>query len=140
MKLLLLPALLLFGWMTASAQVVVGIEALSAREIKPWLAASLSAYAGSYHFGVSECESTFEVRISKGVATATKTFTDMVKMRLSTKAFTHVRIVGNKFYSDQANGEFVTFAEVEGSTHGLKIYKPWSCSTPKGGAEIGARL
>ena len=140
MKFLLLFFVTLFAWTTASAQAVVGIEALSAKEIKPWLVASPNAYAGAYHFGFSECESVFDLHISKGVATATKASTDMVKMRQVTKVFTHVRIVGNKFYSDQVNGEFVTFAEVEGSTRGLKIYKPWSFSTPKGKAEIGARL
>ena len=141
MKFLLLSTSVLFGWATASAQAVVGIEMLSAKEIKPWVAASPSAYAGSYHFGFSECESVFDLHISKGVDNAAKTYTpNMSDMRLVTKKFTHVRIIGNKSYSDQATGEFVIFAEIEGGTHGLKIYKPWSCSTPKGKAEIGSRL
>ena len=140
MKTLLLFAVVLLGCKAAAAQVVVGIEPLAANEIRSWVATLASDYAGSYHFGFSECESTFNLHTSKGIATATKQSTDMATMRQITKVFTHVRIAGNKFYSDQANGEFVTFAVVEGSARGLKILRPWSCSVPKGKAEIGARL
>ncbi len=140
MKMCLAIAVALIGWRTAAAQAVIGTELLAAEEIKPWIAASANAYVGSYHFGLSECESIVTISIRNGVTTATRQYTDIKEMHLVTKLLTHVRIAGNKFYSDQMSGEFVLFTEVEGRTRGLRVAKPWSCSAPKGKSEIGARL
>ena len=139
MKALLPLIFLLLTSLVLSAQTVVGIEPISSKEVRPWIVKVPSAYSGTYHFGFSECESTFELQIKKGAISASKTYTQIPSMRLVTKKFSNVRIIGNKFYSDQGNGEFVVGDLDESSGHGLKIYKSWSCSTPKGKAEIGPR-
>lgn len=138
MKTLWLLACLLTA-LSASAQTVIGVEPIASKMVKPWQVKSFNSYSGAYHFGFSECEAVFNLKIKNGVATASKTYFDMPAMRQIVKKFSRVRIVSNKFYSDQANGEFVSGEFGDGSTHGLKIYNSWSCSTPKGSAEIGVR-
>lgn len=128
MKALLTPTFLLLLTSASFAQTVVGTDTISSKAVTPWMASS-GVYAGSYHFGFSECESNVELKVKNGVVTATKEYTDMsgegknFKMHNVTKKFTHVRIVGNKFYSDQATGEFVVAKDGKNKAHGLKVYK-----------------
>jgi hypothetical protein len=78
----------------------------------------------SKSFGFSECESSFDLSIKAGTVTASKEYTDMsdaAKMHNVKKRFTHVRIAGSRFFSDQANGEFVYFTEGKKKYRGLKI-------------------
>ncbi len=44
----------------------------------------------------------------------------------------NVRIVGNKFYSKETEGDFVTFISEGKKNYGLRIGKPWSGSVEKG--------
>ena len=53
--------------------------------------------------------------------------------------FTNVRIKGDKFFSDQRNGEFVIYKNEYGTVTGLFIYKPWTYKFNDGG-EFGSRF
>ena len=142
MKALLLPLFLLLSTACFGQKTYLGIDPVPALRVAPWVAKSPAAYVGSYHFGFSECESTLVLRVNHGGVTATKQYTDVsnaAKIHEVAQKFTHVRLVGNKFYSDQATGEFVTVKDGSTPVPGLKIYKSWSCSQPKATAEIGTR-
>jgi hypothetical protein len=52
---------------------------------------------------------------------------------------TNVRIVGNKFYSKETEGDFVTFSSEGKKTYGLRVGKPLSGSVNKEQLEVGAR-
>ena len=51
----------------------------------------------------------------------------------------NIRIDGNKFYSDQTNGEFVIYDNGKKKIKGLKIYNSWSGLTKNDEYEIGIK-
>ena len=118
------------------------MEPVGKQSIQPWQAKAPDAYSGTYHFGFSEGESLFTLKVGNGAATASRQYTEFDKNGQTheiTRLFTHVRIVSNDFFSDQTNGRFVAVGTGRNRTYGLLVFKPWCVTTPKGKTEIGVR-
>lgn len=102
---------------------------ISKAYIFPWNS-SKKGYQARYRFGVSEGESELRLIVDgtvivaqtkcRVIDTATGGFKDVYN------TFTNVRIEGNKFYSDQTNGEFVTLKLDLNNIKGLLVHNPWT--------------
>ncbi|WP_460503108.1 hypothetical protein [Hymenobacter agri] len=124
------------------AQSVIGLETVPEKQIRKWLVASPRAYAGSYHFGFSENESSLTIQVNDGKVSAVLEryfFDSNGQARQTAKAFTHIRIIGNSFLSDQAKGDFVAVGNGRNTSLGLRISNPWSRTIPNKHREIGIR-
>ncbi len=99
--------------------------------LRIWEEQSINNYSGIYSFGESEAESSLHVSIAGGIVCAQLEKGDwviqnleVVGWHLSYENFTNVKIKGNQFYSDQSNGEFVTFEVSNKKYKGLKLNNP----------------
>ena len=136
MRILLLYSSLSLSTLAAYEQTAFGIEIVPASAITKWAAAMPKVYEGVYHFGESEAESDFVLVVSEGTVTAQirsgEWQTKPERWRKVFQTLTTVRIVGNKFYSKETEGDFVTFISEGKRNYGLRIGKPWSGSVRKG--------
>jgi hypothetical protein len=102
---------------------------------------STSQYQGIYHFGESEAESDLVLFYENGKYSARirsgKFNADATEFNWSYEDLTNVKIEGNKFYSDKANGEFGLFGEKK--VQGLKIYDSWSANLENDKSEVGIK-
>lgn len=107
-----------------------------------WVATTPKAYEGVYHFGESEAESDFALVVSEGTITAQirsgEWETKPERWSKVYQMLTNVRIVGNKFYSKESEGDFITFTSEGKKTYGLRIGKARSTSA-KELLVVGAR-
>ncbi len=110
---------------------------ISKNELTAWNVDSIKEYEATYFFGISEGECDLRVIISDGIIVAqTSCYTpDSTTggLKDTFNTFTNVRIERNKFYSDQANGEFVIRTHEHGTSAGLFIYNPWTYKFNDGG-------
>lgn len=143
MRLSLLCLSLYLFTIASYGQTVLGMEAIPASAFTKWVAATPRAYEGVYHFGESEAESDFALVVSEGIVTAQirsgEWETKPERWRKVYQTLTNARIVGNKFYSKETEGEFVIFISEGKKTYRLRVGKPWSASVDKGQHEVGAR-
>ena len=120
-----------------------GMDPMPASAFTKWIVATPGAYEGVYHFGESEVESDFALAVSAGIMTAQiRSGEWKIKPERWHKVYqtlTNVRIIGNKFYSKEIEGDFVTFISEGKKTHVLRIGKSRSTSVNKGQLEVGAR-
>ena len=121
----------------------IGFEQIDDSKVSDWVPKFVIEYGYVYHFGDSEMESDFVL-----IATLDNWFAQIKSGSFSEdgKAWiwnyenlTNVRIVGNKFYSDKTNGEFVLYDNGNEKIKGLKIYNSWSGLTENGEYEIGTK-
>lgn len=112
-------------------------EKISTKNLTPWIVDKISEYEGCFRFGTDEKESEFLIIITDSLIVAQNRFYNENSLD-SFKTFSQVNIVGNKFYSDQYNGEFVWYTDTTGICAGLLIYKPWTKNYNSGG-EFGSR-
>lgn len=98
----------------------------------PWDYYSIQEYAGSYHFGFSEDESTLNIiiahekvyaQVKSGTFNSTGTAWVWEYRNL-----TDVRINGNRFYSKETNGTFFIGERNGEKVKGLKLEKSWSAT------------
>jgi hypothetical protein len=119
------------------------MEAIPAPAFTKWIASTSKAYKGVYHFGESETESDFALVVSGGIITAqirsSEWATKPEKWQKVYQSLTNVRIVGNKFYSKETEGDSALFTSDGKKTYGLRIGKPYSGSMTKGQFEVGAK-
>ncbi len=124
-------------------QTAFGMEIMPTSAFTKWVATTPKAYEGVYHFGESEAESDFVLVVNEGIVTAQirsgEWRTKPERWRKAYQTLTNVRIVGDKFYSKETEGDFVTFISEGKKTYGLRVGKPWSGSVDKGQYEVGAR-
>ena len=136
--LLLLP----LGFLTASAQ-YIGFEQIAEKNVKPWIPKLTLEYCTLYHFGESELESDFILLPTAngyvGQIRSGRWSDDATEWIPHYENLTNIRIEGNRFYSDQTDGEFVVYVGGKEAIKGLKIFKPWSGVTEDGEYEIGPR-
>jgi len=111
--------------------------------IKKWNPKFEIEYQASYHFGDSEWETKLIL-----IASLDKWYAQIesgswsgngnnLAWVYSYENLTNVKVVGNKFYSDKTNGEFVYYDGKDGRIKGLKVYESWSGEE---GFEIGHKL
>ena len=122
---------------------VIGFEKIDDSKVTPWIPKLTSEYQYVYHFGDSEMESDFVFILGIDLSYAqikSGTWSEDGKSWIRTyKNLTNVRVQGNKFFSDETNGEFVVYDNGQEKIQGLKIYNSWSGMTENGEYEIGIK-
>jgi hypothetical protein len=107
-------------------------------EVKPWITNQPRDYQAEYQFGFSQDESYFVLIMTDDSCYAQYQYFNWGKgVFMKFVNLKNVRIEGNKFFSDQTNGEFVIYECDNKSYKGLVIYKPWSHGLKPGESEIG---
>lgn len=118
----------------------IGWDEIDDSKVKPWTDHH-STYEYVYHFGFSEGESDLLV-----LSTGNKLYMQIKQGSFSEDGMsfiwnytnlTNIRLEGNKFYSDQYNGEFVFYDNGERDVPAVKINNPWSGMPVDGKYEIG---
>ncbi|WP_151089242.1 YARHG domain-containing protein [Hymenobacter baengnokdamensis] len=144
MRITFLYLILYLSVLTSYSQTIFVTDAIPASIFTKWTAATSNTYEGVYHFGVSEAESDFALVVSDGIMTAQirsgEWTTKPERWQTEYQTLTSVRIIGNKFYSKETEGDFVTFLNEGKKVYGLRVRKPWSVSLEKGQLEVGARI
>jgi hypothetical protein len=94
-----------------------------------WVSEEVTEYEGVYRFGMSEWESELYLAIDGNIISAQVKDHEWIKSEDENlrgwqsryRNYHNVRIIGNKFYSDETEGEFITY-EFEGKKiNGLKM-------------------
>jgi hypothetical protein len=125
-----------------NAQIIVDYE-VKESFIGTWETNEKEDYEGVYRFGMSEWESEFYLSINGEIICAQvqdhewiDSEDDNLKGWQSRyQNYHNVLIIGNKFYSDETNGEFVTYKFGGMNIKGLKLESPPNSSDSK--YEIG---
>ncbi|MFI8605164.1 YARHG domain-containing protein [Cellulophaga baltica] len=114
-------------------------------KIKPWIENDIKNYVGLYSFGESEAESSIHLTIADKIICVQLEEGDwasengkLIGWHMKYKNFSNVRIEGNLFFSDQSNGEFVTFIYNNTNRKGLKLENPPIQTGSNGDYEIGS--
>jgi len=119
----------------------IGFQEIDDSKVSSWLPNTTIEYQYVYHFGDSEMESDLIL-----LGASEKFYAQIKYAKWNDKAqqwfwhyenLTNVKIVGNKFYSDKTNGEFVIYDNGQEKIKGLKVYNSWSGLTNSGEYEIG---
>ena len=109
--------------------------------ITEWKVYNLDEYENIYHFGISELESDlillhddnkFYAQIKSG-----SWQNDGTLWLWDYENLTNVRIEGDKFYSDQTDGEFILYDNGKEKVKGLKVFKPWNNYPNDGKFDVG---
>ncbi len=112
-------------------------EIIDSSKVKPWIPEEITDFQSLYGFGFSELESYFVLIVTKDSCYAQIKYgefnEDATDFIWNYENLNNVRIVGNKFYSDKTNGEFVIFENKKG----LMMYNPWRSVAKNGEYEIG---
>ena len=102
-----------------------GVTEEQINSIQPWYA-NINDYLGNYSYGFSETESKLTIKYYNNSLNALiksgKFNEDGTEWIVSNTTLSNLRIKGNKFYSDQWNGEFVSFILNNKKEYGLKLY------------------
>jgi hypothetical protein len=112
--------------------------------ISPWLSNNTEDYEGVYFFGISEGETKISLAIEGDLVdfqihnsnAKIDSNGEFVRWERNVENYTHVRIKGNKFYSNQTNGEFVTYIYGGKKVKCLKLDTP-PIDTYDGSFELG---
>lgn len=100
-------------------------EPVDLATIQPWNTVIIN-YAGNYGYGFSESESTLVLDIKRNIISATiksgKFNKDGTEWIVQNTNLHNIRIEGNKFYSDEWNGEFISFIFENQKEYGLRLY------------------
>lgn len=143
MRIYKITLLLLFTLTNLQAQ-YIGWSEIDETKVRPWQADFESDYAGSYHFGESEGESTLNLICSEGFwvgQIASGEFSD--DGRAWIPKYVNLKNIKinpeGDFKSDSYSGSFVSYTNENGTVeNGLKINNSWS-GHEKGSYEIGIR-
>ncbi|NLR95131.1 YARHG domain-containing protein [Flammeovirga sp. SR4] len=141
-KLLIFSLTFIFISKMVSGQ-VIGFEQIENSKVTPWNPKLIIEYQYVYHFGESEAESdliiTFGLDKEYAQIKSGKWSENGQRWISHYENLTNVRINGNKFYSDQTNGQFVIYNNGQEKIKGLKVYKSWSGLTENDEYEIGIK-
>jgi len=137
--------ILFFLFSNNSIAQVIGTEDVDVSKVENWLPKFEMEYAGSYHFGVSESESSLHLFYSGDLlvaqirAGAWEKGTGIWKMNYENLTNIEIDKKGN-FKSDQYNGQFVFYTNEKGKKiKGLKIDNPWTDWIENESFEIGLK-
>lgn len=112
---------------------ILSDQQIDESKISPWIADDKSAYAGTYSFGFSESESKAVLSVNSKEVTfiVNRTGEELYGpdgsfggWKLEIDTYTNVLITGNKFYSDQSNGEFKLYDNGKILKRCLKLLSP----------------
>lgn len=100
--------------------------------IKEWNPKFEIEYQAVYHFGDSEWETkliliaSFDKWYAQIESGSWYSNGNNLAWVYSYENLTNVKIIGNKFYSDKTNGEFVYYEGKDGPIKGIRVYESWS--------------
>lgn len=122
---------------------IMSDEQIDESNIIAWTEDSKEAYEGAYFFGFSEVESQFTLSVDEDVVCAQVRSYEWVESEDDNiigwkpvyENYTNVSIEGNKFFSDQSNGEFVLY----NNQKCLKLDTPPFQMGDEGDFELGER-
>jgi hypothetical protein len=123
----------------------IGSDEIDATRVQSWLPKLTLEYQGVYRFGDSENESDLLLFFSGGKVVGQirsgswSTVDNLLSWILNYENLPDITIEGNKFSSNKASGEFVTYDNGTEKIKGLKIVNPWSGIPESGQWEIGLR-
>ena len=128
MKKLALNIVFLAVVLPANAQLMIGMQEINSTLVNTWIVDDIRDYQASYHFGESEGESSKLIIVDEGIVVAQQRWGEFTgesvdDLYWKRKFHTHhnVRIEGNKFYSDEGNGEFVVYEPEGKQIYGLRF-------------------
>lgn len=121
----------LFIFNLSSFSQIMRDKEIDESKVSQWTTSNLNDYEGIYFFGISEAESEVVVSINGNLISVQVQDYNYEKLkngqsdwRPNYTNYKNCRIVENKFYSDQTNGEFVTYQIGNKITKGLKLENP----------------
>jgi hypothetical protein len=121
----------------------ISSDEIDETKVREWTPKLTIEYQGVYHFGDSENESDlllfFNVDKVMGQIRSGAWSDDGKSWLWNYENLNDIVIEGNKFSSNKAHGEFVTYDNGTESVKGLKIINPWGGIREKGQWEIGLR-
>jgi len=130
-----------------SGQIVTGgatyEEKVDPSKIEPWITNQNNDYQGFYHFGFSDGEFNFVLIVTKDTCYGQiqKSFWakngDKYYRKPSFTNLKNVKINGNKFSSNETNGEFVIYNCDCKNKKGLIVYNPWRTLSKQGLSDYG---
>jgi hypothetical protein len=123
----------------------IGAMEIEDSAVRPWIPKFEIEYAGIYHFGESESESTLRIFYSGTLIIGQiqsgywEKETGIWKGKYENLSNILIKKDG-KFICDQYSGQFVIYSNHNSNSKGLRIDKPWNTWLPKGEYEVGIRL
>lgn len=119
---------------------IIGFDEIDPDKVSPWRVDIAENYAGAYHFGESEGESSL-LLMNDGVdwvaQLRTYEWSDEGQWITIYRVFENITIKGNSFNAADISGEFVEVVHDGETLKGLKINQPWSPGLEEGKYEVG---
>lgn len=126
------------------SQVIVGgnsgSELGDPKKFENWIVTEKMDYQGMYHFGFSEGESMFFLIVDGDSCYAAIKYGEFIsgnEFLWHAIPLSNVRIYGNKFFSDQTQGEFKIYDWGTRKSKGLVVSDPWRRKVNQGISEFG---
>src|SRR5687768_12820767 len=123
----------------------IGSDEIDASRVQSWTPKLTIEYQGVYRFGDSENESDLLLFFSSGKVVGQirsgswSAVDNSLSWILNYENLNDIKIEGNKFSSNKASGEFVTYDNGTEKLKGLKIMNAWSGIPESRQWEIGLR-
>jgi len=108
----------------------LGMDEINSSDLHSWSTDKIKDYSGTYSFGYSESESELRIFVSDGLICV-----QIMNYEWSEKFggfipnyenLENVKIIGNHFYSNKSNGEFMEYKTDKSFSVGLLVENPWS--------------
>lgn len=142
MKQVILAVFLLFSILGFSQE--LGEKLVDTTQVINWYEKYPRPYAGEYHFGFSEGESTLRIIYARKTLVAQIKWSEWDDSKATFishyKTLTNVHIDdGGVFYSDEHTGRFIYYIDNDLKKKGLRIDNPWGPTFYEDKYEIGLR-
>ena len=139
-----IPIIILLATSNLFGQIWTSEENVDKNNLSPWVVDKTDEYEGAYFYGESEAESVFTIAIAGNLITAQLENGDwniendkVIGWNSNYTNYTNVKIEGNKFYSDETNGEFLIYVHNNRSIKCLKMENPPVQMSSDGDFELG---
>ena len=139
-----IPIIILLATSNLFGQIWTAEENVDKSNLSPWIVNHVDEYEGTYSYGESEAESELTISIAGDLITAQLENgewniknEEVIGWNSNYTNYTNVRIEGNKFYSDETNGEFVIYVHNNRSIKCLKMENPPVQMSSDGDYELG---
>lgn len=145
MKIFFFCLILILNVYESIAQIIVGGDSGSEfgdpKRFEKWIVTNKTDYQGAYHFGFSEGESQFFLIVEGDSCYAFIKYGEFIDgehgFQWHSISLSKIKIDGNKFFSDQTQGEFVIYDWGTRKSTGLIVHKPWRQDVKPGISEFG---
>jgi len=127
------------------SQVIVGGDTGSEfgnpKRFEKWNVTQKADYQGVFHFGFSEGESMLFLVVDRDSCYAFIKYGEFINggrgFQWHSISLSKIRVDGNKFFSDQTQGEFVMYDWGTRKSTGLIVHNPWKRNVETGISEFG---